>query len=146
MDIQSGYDDILKQGNTLFFPEGTSSKGQESDFEFKVSDFRQNTLPKVAVIDNIYNTVKLSILRFYLATKQKLLLSEESDDELNFITGVSEQAAVPAYERPTLKFTRDRNQLDSINEPHNSHQEVVFMSEESIESTITSANAASTLR
>lgn len=143
MDIQSGYDDILKQGKALFFPEGTSSKGQESDFEFDVWDFQQNTLPKDAIIENIYNTVKLSILHFYLATKQKLLLSEESDDELNFITGVSERAAVPTYERPTPEFTRDRNQLDFINEPHNSHQEVVFISEESTESTITSRNAAS---
>ena len=32
IDIQSGYDEILKQGKALFFPEGTSSKGHEYDF------------------------------------------------------------------------------------------------------------------
>lgn len=80
MDIQLGYDDILKQGKALFFPEGTSRKGQESDFEFDVWDFKQNTLPKDVLIENIYSTRKLPILRFYLATKPRLLLSKESDD------------------------------------------------------------------
>ena len=41
MDIQAGYDKIMKQGKALFFPEGTSSKGQESDFEFDVWDFKK---------------------------------------------------------------------------------------------------------
>ncbi len=143
VDIQSGYDDILKEGKALFFPEGTSSKGQESDFEFDVWDFKQNILPKDVVIEDIYSTVKLPILRFYLATKPKLLLSEESDDELTFATDVSEHAVVPADERPTPEFTRGRNELGFINEPHNSLQEVFFISEESTESSITSGNPTS---
>lgn len=53
MDIQLGYDDILKQGKALFFPEGTSRKDQESDFDFNVWDFKQNTLPKDVLIENI---------------------------------------------------------------------------------------------
>ncbi|XP_041834214.1 uncharacterized protein LOC121635197 [Melanotaenia boesemani] len=135
MKIQAGYDEILKQGKDLFFPEGTSSKGNESDFEFDVWDFKQNPLPKEVLIESIYSTVKLPILRFYLATKPKR--REESDDELSFASAaihVSEPAVEPADEGSTLDLISDRNQLGFINEPHSPLQELFFFSEESIES------------
>lgn len=40
INVQAGYDDILKEGKALFFHSGVSTKGQESDFEFKVWDFK----------------------------------------------------------------------------------------------------------
>lgn len=49
---------------------------------------------------------------------------------------------MPADEGQTPEFTRDRNQLGFINEPHSFLQEVVFISEESTESSITSGNPA----
>lgn len=49
MDIQAGYD--------------------RSDFEFDIWDFKQNCLHKDDFIGSIYNTTKLPILCFYIATK-----------------------------------------------------------------------------
>lgn len=122
INIQAGFDEILKQGKALFFPEGESSKGHKSDFEFEVWDFKKNPLPKDVSIEKIYNTVKLPISRFYIATQPKPLMTEESDDDPNCDGYVSEPDIVPA-ERSTLEFT---------DEPHNYLQEVFIFSEESI--------------
>lgn len=122
INIQAGFDEILKQGKALFFPEGESSKGHKSDFEFEVWDFKKNPLPKDVSIEKIYNTVKLPISRFYIATQPKPLMTEESDDDPNCDGYVSEPDIVPA-ERSTLEFT---------DEPHNYLQGVFIFSEESI--------------
>lgn len=71
VNIQAGFEEILKQGKSLFFPDGESSKGHESDFEFDVWDFKQNPFPKDVSIEMIYNTVKLPLLRFYISTQPK---------------------------------------------------------------------------
>lgn len=36
VNIQAGFEVTLKQGKLLFFPDGESSKGHESDLEFDV--------------------------------------------------------------------------------------------------------------
>ncbi|XP_049900229.1 uncharacterized protein LOC126390120 [Epinephelus moara] len=143
INIQAGFDEILKQGKALFFPEGESSKGHASDFEFEVWDFKQNPLPKDVSIEMIYSTVKLPTLRFYIATQPKPVLSEESDDDPGYDGYVSEPDFVPAAEGSTQEFTMDRNyQLDLTDEHHNSLQDVFIISEESItESSVTSASA-----
>ncbi|KAL3048029.1 hypothetical protein OYC64_006751 [Pagothenia borchgrevinki] len=40
INVHGGFNDILKEGKGLFFPEGKSSKGHESDFKFDVWDFK----------------------------------------------------------------------------------------------------------
>ncbi|XP_043954037.1 uncharacterized protein LOC122820560 [Gambusia affinis] len=44
MASDSGLKDILQEGKTLFFPDGTSPKGPETDFEFDVWDFKQSPI------------------------------------------------------------------------------------------------------
>lgn len=70
MDLNGGFNDILKEGKSLFFPNGVSSKGHESDFTFHVWDFKQNSFSDVS-IGTIYDAVKLPKLRFYIATQPK---------------------------------------------------------------------------
>lgn len=71
MDINAGFNEILKEGKSLFFPKGVSSKGHGSDFTFDVWDFKQNYFPNDVSIGTIYDTVKLPKLRFYIATQPK---------------------------------------------------------------------------
>ncbi|KAL0164198.1 hypothetical protein M9458_039951, partial [Cirrhinus mrigala] len=69
MNINAGYNEILKEGKELFFPDGTSSKGDECEFLFEVWDFRQNVLPADVSVGKIFEAVKLPNLRFYIATR-----------------------------------------------------------------------------
>lgn len=77
LNVQAGYDDLLKEGNALFFHNGTSTKGHESEFDLEVWDFKLNPLPKYLSIGMIYETVKLPMLRFYIATCPKCDMTEK---------------------------------------------------------------------
>ncbi|XP_054907180.1 uncharacterized protein LOC129373317 [Poeciliopsis prolifica] len=81
MATDSGLKDILQEGKTLFFPDGTSPKGPETDFEFEVWDFKQNLLTEDTglTIGKMYEAVRLSMLRFYIATKPKDAEEDNSD-------------------------------------------------------------------
>ncbi|KAJ0012742.1 hypothetical protein NQD34_017076, partial [Periophthalmus magnuspinnatus] len=79
ISTQAGFNDILEQGKSLFFPQGKSNKGAETDFDFEVWDFKQNPLPHEMSVEYIYNTVKLPILRFYLATQPKTVIVDDDD-------------------------------------------------------------------
>ncbi|XP_051960711.1 uncharacterized protein LOC127628074 [Xyrauchen texanus] len=85
MDINAGYNEILKEGKELFFPDGNSCKGDECDFTFEVWDFRQNVLPSDVSIGTIHEAVKLPNLRFYIATSPN-----ESADSTSNIESESE--------------------------------------------------------
>lgn len=101
----------------MFFPEGKSSKGQESDFEFDVL----NPLPRDVSIDTIYIHKHC------------------------FPAVVSEPAVVPPDEMSTSELTKNRSDLlQFISEHHISLPEVFLISEESItESSVTRENSTS---
>nr|XP_020466749.1 uncharacterized protein LOC109966335 isoform X2 [Monopterus albus]XP_020466750.1 uncharacterized protein LOC109966335 isoform X2 [Monopterus albus] len=81
MAVDAGLKDILQEGKKLFFPDGISPKGSESDFEFEVWDFKQNCLTDDTChsIGTMYETARLTMLRFYIATKPKELEDDASD-------------------------------------------------------------------
>lgn len=129
INVQAGYDDILKEGKALFFQNGVSTKGQESDFEFEVWDFKQNLLPKDLSVGTIYNTVKLPMLRFYIATRPIINLTEESsessDDEPDHASYVSDSDSTKGDDL----YTHDNEQLE-INEPQDNLLDVFLVSDE----------------
>lgn len=71
----AGYDDLIKLGKELFFPKGQSKKGPEANFTFKIYDFQECEMPRDVTVGDLYESAKLGVLRFYLAT----LDLEESD-------------------------------------------------------------------
>ncbi|XP_037136574.1 uncharacterized protein LOC119139711 [Syngnathus acus] len=73
MSTEAGLKDILKEGKKLFFPDGISPKGSQLDFEFEVWDFKQNCLTDDTChsIGYMYEAAKLTLLRFYIATRPK---------------------------------------------------------------------------
>ncbi|XP_065135175.2 uncharacterized protein [Paramisgurnus dabryanus] len=79
--VDAGLNDILQEGKKLFFPDGISPKGPESDFEFEVWDFKQNHLTDDTrlSIGTMYETARLTMLRFYIATKPKDLEDDASE-------------------------------------------------------------------
>ncbi|XP_035996096.1 uncharacterized protein LOC118563930 [Fundulus heteroclitus] len=144
INIQAGCDEILKQGKSLFFPDGKSSKGHECDFEFDVWDFKQNPFPKDVTVEMLYNTVKLPLLRFYISTQLKSELSEESDDNNHTCVKCVPQPDVPdneALDEPSV----DRHcWQDLTDEVHVSIPDVFIVSEEVLtDSTVTRECSAS---
>ncbi|KAK7893048.1 hypothetical protein WMY93_022200 [Mugilogobius chulae] len=81
ISTQAGFDDILHEGKALFFPQGKSNKGKVDEFDFDVWDFKQNSLPRDMSVEDIYNIVKMPILRFYLATQPKTLIVDDDTEE-----------------------------------------------------------------
>ncbi|XP_055051696.1 uncharacterized protein [Misgurnus anguillicaudatus] len=128
ISVQAGYDEILKEGKALFFPNGSSTKGPESDFEFEVWDFKQNPLPKNLSVGMIYNTVKLPMLRFYIATCPKMNLTEESSDEPDQATDASD---LDLNKGDGGSTQNGYEQLD-LNEPQDTLPDVFFISAEDI--------------
>lgn len=74
MANNAGLKDILEEGKKLFFPDRISPQGSESDFEFEVWDCLTND--KCLSIGTMYEAARLTMLRFYVATKPK-----EHDDD-----------------------------------------------------------------
>ncbi len=64
----AGYDDLIKLGKELFFPQGQSKKGPEVSFVFKIFDFQECEMPHDVTVGELYESVKLGILRFYLVS------------------------------------------------------------------------------
>ncbi|XP_019222594.1 uncharacterized protein LOC109204863 isoform X2 [Oreochromis niloticus] len=92
MATDAGLKDILQEGKKLFFPDGISPKGCETDFEFEVWDFKQNHLTDDTCqsIGNMYEAARLTMLRFYIATKPKD--PEEDASETSEVVFVSESS------------------------------------------------------
>ncbi|KAL3973707.1 hypothetical protein ACER0C_024914 [Sarotherodon galilaeus] len=92
MATDAGLKDILQEGKKLFFPDGISPKGCETDFEFEVWDFKQNHLndDTCQSIGNMYEAARLTMLRFYIATKPKD--PEEDASETSEVVFVSESS------------------------------------------------------
>ncbi|XP_019210589.1 uncharacterized protein LOC109199728 [Oreochromis niloticus] len=92
MATDAGLKDILQEGKKLFFPNGISPKGCETDFEFEVWDFKQNHLTDDTCqsIGNMYEAAKLTMLSFYIATKPKD--PEEDASETSEVVFVSESS------------------------------------------------------
>lgn len=124
MDISGGYKEILKEGKGLFFPNGTSSKGHESEFTFDVWDFKQNPFTDHHIsIGAIYDTVKLAKLRFYIATQPKPHSDEDAshnsagkyDDPI--LQGQDDLTEVSDSQSPSLVFSHSDEDQDQVSIP-----------------------------
>lgn len=119
MESNAGYNDILKEGKNLFFPNGISSKGHESDFKFEVWDFKQNVFSDDVSVGTIYDTVKLPKLRFYIATQPKPLSAEDSSPSL------SKQREDTSFEDPDEVIeVSDTQSLSNVSSYSEDHQQV----------------------
>ncbi|XP_047204424.1 uncharacterized protein LOC124857274 isoform X2 [Girardinichthys multiradiatus] len=70
-----------------------TKQGPETDFEFEVWDFKQNHLTDdtCLTIGNMYEAARLTMLRFYIATKPKV--PEEDDSETSEVIFVLESSS-----------------------------------------------------
>ena len=55
----------------LFFPDGKSSKGKLENFDFEMMDFMNRILDSDVTVQELYDSLKVKMLRIYLATKIK---------------------------------------------------------------------------
>ncbi|KAJ8047916.1 hypothetical protein HOLleu_00033 [Holothuria leucospilota] len=73
--------DIIREAKNLFFPNGTSLRGKEEEFSFKVMNYQLIEMDNVSTVGDIYKCTKFSVLRFYLAsTKTQVDCYTESDE------------------------------------------------------------------
>ena len=85
LPTDAGLKDILTEGQKLFFPGGIFLKGSVSVFQFEVWDFKQNCLTDetchdmTLAIGMMYMTAKLSMLRFYIATRTREVTDDASE-------------------------------------------------------------------
>lgn len=75
-----GYEDLIKLGKELFFPEGQSKKGPLANFIFQIYDFQESEMPHDVNIGQLYESVKLGVLRFYLVTVDREESEASSED------------------------------------------------------------------
>ncbi|KAF3844212.1 hypothetical protein F7725_013553 [Dissostichus mawsoni] len=97
----------------------------------------------------IYDTFKLPLVRFYIATQPKSVLHEEAHDDSDCDSFVSEPDLLPQNKQSTLEFTIETNNQLMTDESHDFLLEVFIISEESVteesftESSVNRENPAS---
>lgn len=60
--------ELLEEAVNLFFPNGVSKFGPITNFTYDLLDYQENTIDGKLTVGHIYNSSKLTTLRFYLAT------------------------------------------------------------------------------
>ena len=72
----------MEIGKDFFFPGGTSKKVELSDVSCDILDFQENLMDANITIGEIYATVKMGIVRFYLSTKLIELEEKQSSSPI----------------------------------------------------------------
>ena len=73
--------DILIKCKTLFFPNGKVKSLELKDLTCKILDFKETEFPDDLTVGEIYDEVKMGILRFYLSTTVKESTEKEASDD-----------------------------------------------------------------
>jgi len=69
MPLTATKTDILSEAMKLFFPNGSSSLGCDSEFMFDLIDFRSHVVEDYITVGSMYDTIKpAGNLRFYITT------------------------------------------------------------------------------
>ncbi len=112
---------IMEMGKKLFFPNGESPKGPETDLTFHVCDFKRNHIPMDSTVGDLYELTKLKLLRFYICTKQEVCLTDveslsDGDEEKCNENSLLQDGFDRDTERPAAKESshgHDRDLEDS---------------------------------
>ena len=73
MPLNATKGDILAEAKKLFFPNGTSSLGCDSDFIFDLIDVRSHVVEHDITVGSMYDTIKpAGNLRFYITTTRQV--------------------------------------------------------------------------
>ncbi|KAJ8048757.1 hypothetical protein HOLleu_01203 [Holothuria leucospilota] len=107
-----GKDDIIKEGKSLFFHKGKSSKGHVNDLLFTVQDFRNIEMGN-ETIEDVYKATCVKLLRLYVCTKSHV---DTMSDEEEIVMGKSSSPSTTFELDETLpepKNTSTPSNLDS---------------------------------
>lgn len=64
-------EDILKIAKSIFFEDGMSSKGHETQFDFTLADFKCQELGDDITVREVFEKTGMTRLRFYITTRNK---------------------------------------------------------------------------
>ncbi|XP_062399900.1 uncharacterized protein LOC134089473 [Sardina pilchardus] len=70
-------DELVEKAIDLFFPDQKNSEGNVTDFHIDLTDFQEHPLDSHTTVGELYEKIKLPILRFYLTTKKKASCREK---------------------------------------------------------------------
>jgi hypothetical protein len=67
----AGWNELLTTAKDLFFPGGISKLCSIDDVSVDILDFKETPLPQGVTIGDVYEAVKMGMIRIYLATRLK---------------------------------------------------------------------------
>ncbi|PFX20338.1 hypothetical protein AWC38_SpisGene15206 [Stylophora pistillata] len=93
----SSIEDILECAKKLFFPDGVSELGRDSEMTFNVGNFKEEIIADIKdgpnfmpfTLEAYFKVFKLSRVRLYLMTKKICVQERDSDDVDDFLTSSS---------------------------------------------------------
>lgn len=88
---------LIEKAVQLFFPDGKNAEGSLSEFDVNLTDFQQHTLDENITVGELYETTKLPLLRFYLTTKKREIISGLDVEEEN--SGATVQEGDKTHDR-----------------------------------------------
>ncbi|KAG5277753.1 hypothetical protein AALO_G00091000 [Alosa alosa] len=102
MPKNASYDDLFQLGKEMFFPEGLSTKGPETDFLFQIRDYSGTQMPRDATVGALYEPLKHGMLRLYLCSGDRGELEPESELRLESGSESCGSEHVSSPSRPQL--------------------------------------------
>ncbi|XP_034530350.1 uncharacterized protein LOC117805870 [Notolabrus celidotus] len=133
--VDCGMDTVLEKGKNFFFPKGTSTKGNESDFKFEVWDYKHHPVHEDVTVGFVYDTLGMARLRFYVATcsneeLQKDSITDKPDDDVEEImvkNNVSDKRKLDAYANVEVSDDDDRHHHEG---PDDFEEDVIFLQDD----------------
>ncbi|XP_076153437.1 uncharacterized protein LOC143136607 isoform X1 [Alosa pseudoharengus] len=102
MPKNASYHDLFQLGKEMFFPEGISTKGPETDFLFQIRDYSGTQMPRDATVGALYEPLKHGMLRLYLCSGDRSELEPESELRLESGSESCGSEHVSSPSRPQL--------------------------------------------
>lgn len=122
--IQSSHVEVLRTIKEVYFPDGTSSFGDEDIMTFKVGNFKGEEVEEQFTLAKYITKYKLTKVRLYLLTRT----IDDNDSELlkpvfdNGKDTVSDGLLGTSAERNSLREDQDKEYLDSLRKDQEKEQ------------------------
>ncbi|XP_033831305.1 uncharacterized protein LOC129456644 [Periophthalmus magnuspinnatus] len=105
---------LIEKALELFFPGGENVHGKSCDFEVDLTDFQETPLPEHITVEEMYEMTKLPVLRFYLKTKKRQIVTEGNPEESNAESDNMVSHSVVPHEASSSSTVLSLNNLDVI--------------------------------
>ncbi|XDV52285.1 hypothetical protein PO909_021029 [Leuciscus waleckii] len=97
--------ELIEEAIRLFFPNEKNSHGSVSEFELDLTNYQEVSLDEETTVGEMYNTSKLTMMRFYLTTKKIIREVDISDsDTIDDLHRNNQDQSLPTSSRRVNDF------------------------------------------